>query len=211
MGVQTAPLIQKTPRQVLNKGRPGSRVTFFPSRKMGKPVACGNLMQADFCLHLEYRRDVKGYECRPDTLQSEGLRFKADFLLTRQDDSLVYVKLPNAFQGDSGSPEWKQKIKDLLLDDSATVEWLLPEDMPRSVVSSNLRYLYFYSFGSQQRAVRHLCELVSGLEDRCATMETLLTGGTCTQDLCQAIFQGALSVSLEQKLSLRTVVYARSA
>jgi len=42
-------------RAPLTKGRPGSRVTFFPSRKSGGPVACGNLQQADYCVHLEYR------------------------------------------------------------------------------------------------------------------------------------------------------------
>ncbi|KAF0254739.1 MULTISPECIES: hypothetical protein [Pseudomonas] len=211
MLIPTPSHVQKVPRHPLNKGRPGSRVTFFPSRKAGHPIACGSLIQADLCVHFEYSRNVKTYECRPAIVRFNDISFKADFLVTLNSGSVSYLKLlPGEVTSEESDTESRQKIELRLLDDGVKIVWLKPAELPSPLLTSNLRALYYYSFGSNQQAVRHVCKYVLGLKEQCATVETLLTSGACTQDIYQAIFSGALYVRLDQKLSPQTMVYGRS-
>ncbi|MCE0975196.1 hypothetical protein [Pseudomonas putida] len=212
MFIPTPSHVQKIPRRPLNKGRPGSRVTFFPSRKAGHLIACGSLIHADLCVHFEHSRNVRTYECRPAIVRYSDISFKADFLITLNSGSVSYLKLliSEATSGEP-DPESRKKIECRLLDDGVKVVWLKPADLPSPLLTSNLRALYYYSFGSNQQAVRHVCKYVLGLKEQCATVEALLTNGACTQDIYQAIFSGALYVRLDQKLSPQTMVYGRAA
>ncbi|MBF8644068.1 hypothetical protein [Pseudomonas pudica] len=201
--------VQKVPRQPLNKGRPGSRVTFFPSRKLGHPITCGNLTQADLCVHLEYSSEVDSYECRPAILQFEGSHFKADFCITLSDGSSSYLKLlPYNVQYQEHDDEC-HKLKLRLRDEGITVAWLASDDLPSPLQTSNLRCLYYYSFGANQRLAQSLCKYVMGLKGQRATVEMLLAYGACTADIYLAIFLGGLHVHLDQKLSPQSMVYGR--
>lgn len=210
MLVSSSSQVQKVPRQALNKGRPGSRVTFFPSRKLGHPIACGNLIQAELCVHLEYSHHVRFYECRPPILQSDGIHFKADFLVKLDDGSSSYLKvIPYDIQYLKQEDEWQQ-LKLRLLDEGNSVVWIAPEDLPSPLLTSNLRSLYYYSFGANRRLAHRVCKYVMGLKDQRATIETLLANGACTANIYQAIFSGGLHVRLDQKLSPQSMVYGRS-
>lgn len=195
-------------RALLTKGRPGSRVTFFPSRKNEGPVACGNLMQADYCVHLEYRPDVLTYQCRPPTVCCDALHYKADFLVILNSGPQVYLKfLPPGDQPGALTPNQLQAVEAMLHDRDLLFSWLVPQDLPHALVSYNLRTLYHYSFGSSQRAARQVCARVTALAEQRATFEALLASGASSADICHAIFLDDLRIDLEQQLTPQTMIY----
>ena len=195
-------------RAPLTKGRPGSRVTFFPSRKNGGPVACGNLMQADYCVHLEYRPDVLSYQCRPPTLCCGALRYKADFLVALNRGPAVYLKfLPPGDQPGAFTRTQQQAVEAMLRDRDLLFSWLASKDLPHALVSNNLRYLYHYSFGSSQRAARQVRAQVTALAEQRATFEALLASGATPADISHAIFLDELWINLEQPLTPQTMIY----
>lgn len=195
-------------RVPLTKGRPGRRVTFFPSRKTGGPVACGNLQQADYCVHLEYRQDVLTYQCRPPTVCCEALRYKADFLVALSSGSAVYLKfLPSDDQPGALIGQQKQAVEAMLRDRDLLFRWLVPGDRPHPLVSYNLRTLYHFSFGSSQRAARQVSAQVAAMPDQRATFEALLAGGAAPADISHAIFLDELRINFEQLLTPQTMIY----
>jgi len=195
-------------RVPLTKGRPGSRVTFFPSRKTGGPIACGNLQQADYCVHLEYRQDVLTYQCRPPTVCCEALRYKADFLVVLNSGPAVYLKfLPSHDQPGALIGHHKQAVETMLRDRELLFRWLVPGDLPHPLVSYNLRYLYHHSFGSSPRAARQVRTRVTAMPEQRATFEALLAGGAAPADISHAIFLDELRINFEQPLTPQTMIY----
>ncbi|WP_395607659.1 hypothetical protein [Pseudomonas sp. B22129] len=194
-------------RAPLTKGRPGSRVTFFPSRKNGGPLACGNLLQADYCVHLEYRQDVVTYQCRPPTVCCDALRYKADFLVVLNNGSEVYLKfLPPDAQPRGFIRHPQQAMEAMLQDRNLLFAWLVPQDLPHALVSYNLRYLYHNGFCSSQGAARQARNRVDAMPDHRATVEAMVASGVAIADLSHAIFLDELRINLEQPLTSQTMI-----
>lgn len=201
-------LIDTVARVTLTKGRPGSRVTFFPSRKNGGAVTCGNLMQAEFCVQLEYRRDVVSYQCRPPTLRKDDLRYKADFLVALNGGPAVYLKfLPPDNQPSALTQQRIQAVEAMLAEHDLEWRWLTRADLPEPLAGYNLRYLYHYSFGSSQRAARRVQAQVDAMAEQRATFETLIACGAAPADICHAIFLDELQINLKHHLTPQTMIY----
>lgn len=200
--------VETLARVPLTKGRPGSRVTFFPSRKNGGPVTCGNLLQANYCVHLEYRPDVLTYQCRPPTVCCDALRYKADFLVALHSGPQIYLKfLPSDDQPQALIRNQKQSVEAMLRDRGLLFRWLVPADLPHPLVSYNLRTLYHQGFGSCQRAAQQVRAHVAGLIAQRTTFEALLASGASSADICHAIFLDELRINLEQQLTPQTMIY----
>lgn len=208
MPIPLSPPLELHARSTLKKGRAGSRVTFFPSRKNGTTIVCGNLMQADFCVHLEYRRNVDTYHCRPPVMRRGRVRYKADFLLTLDDGAAVYQRflLPND-QVYGLSAEQQQVIEMMLVDQGLSFDWLTPANLPPVLSTFNMRYLYHHSFGGSRRGASKVRKYVLSLTDRQATFEALLASGATTHDISFAIFSDQLRIDFQQKLTPQTTVY----
>lgn len=200
--------IEQVPRTLLSKGRPGSRVTFFPSRKNGGSVACGNLMQADYCIHLERRPDVRTYQCRPPTLCRDDVRYKADFLVILNRGPAMYLKfMPLNEQSSARTRLQRLTVEAMIHECDLLVGWLAPEEILPPLLTSNLRYLYHHSFGSSRQAARTLRAQVLALPEKRATFETLLASGAAPADISHAIFLDELRTNLQQHLTPQTMIY----
>ncbi|PMU07225.1 MULTISPECIES: hypothetical protein [unclassified Pseudomonas] len=202
------PPIETLARTSLNKGRSGSRVTFFPSQKNRGPVACNNLMQADYCVHLEYRHDVLSYQCRPAALRCGDTLYKADFLVRLDSGLIVYQKfLCSEGQRGSHTREWAQAVEAMLLDGGYVFRWLTPDLLAPSLITHNLRFLYHYGFGCSRRAAKQVRAKVLALGRQGTTLKALLANDIPSQAICYAIFLDELRIDLRQKLTPQTVIY----
>ncbi|MFI3046512.1 hypothetical protein [Pseudomonas coronafaciens] len=200
--------LENRPRAPLSKGRPGSRVTFFPSRKNHSPITCGNLMQADYCVYLEYRHDVHTYQCRPSTVCKGELHCKADFLVALSNGLSMYHKfmLPD----DQASPHMREKteaIEAMLQEHGVLLRWLVQDQLPQPLVTQNLRYLYHHSFNSSKRAALEVRAQVVAQAGQQATIAALLARGLTPADISHAIFLDELRINLEHKLTPETMIY----
>jgi hypothetical protein len=201
-------LTEQLTRSPLSKGRPGSRVTFFPSQKNGGPVACGNLQQADFCVLLEYQPEVRSYQCRPPTLRRGDLRYKADFLVFLNNGREVYHKFqPTAASPEAFSAGQKQAVETMLFDNGLFFHWLIPEDLPHPLVHHNLRFLYHHGFGSSRKAASRVRRQVLAQPERQMSFKALLASGAIPTDISHAIFLDELRIRLEQRITLETMIY----
>ncbi|MFK7699329.1 hypothetical protein [Pseudomonas caspiana] len=208
MLVPSTDFLENRTRAPLNKGRPGSRVTFFPSRKNHGPMTCGNLMQADYCVHLEYRHDVRTYQCRPSTVCKGELRYKADFLVALSNGQSMYHKflLPDA-QTSPHMREWTTTIEAMLQEHGVLLRWLVQDQLPHSLVTQNLRYLYHHSFNSSKRAALEVRAQVVARAGKQATIAALLAKGLAPADISHAIFLDELRVNLEHRLTPHSMIY----
>ncbi|WP_282374934.1 hypothetical protein [Pseudomonas sp. PS01302] len=208
MLVPTRNGLENQTRAPLSKGRPGSRVTFFPSRKNHGPITCGNLMQADYCVYLEYRHDVRTYQCRPSTVCKGELRYKADFLVELSNGLSMYHKfLPPDDQVSPHVRDETKAVEAMLLEHGILFNWLVHDQLPKRLVTHNLRYLYHHSFSSSTREAREVRAQVVAHAGQQATIAALLAKGIAPAAISHAIFLNELRVNLEQKLTPESRIY----
>ncbi|BDM22224.1 hypothetical protein KI429_07080 [Pseudomonas shirazica] len=203
--------IKYVPRKELRKGCHGKRVTLFYSRKNDTTVACANVLQAEQCIYLEYRKDVIAYECRPPTLCQGTTVFNADFLVHLKTGSSVYYKsLSPHFREAPYAQQAMNAVETMVLDSGCFFHWVEHAQLPNSLITQNLQYLYHHSLAGSESSAQRLRQLVSDVQTNQTDLQTLIGMDVATSDICYAIFQGYLSVNLNQKLTMSTRIWRQS-
>lgn len=203
--------IKFVPRKELRRGCHGKRVTLLYSRKNDTPVACANVLQAEQCIYLEYRKDVIAYECRPPTVCRGTTVFNADFLVHLKTGSRVYYKLLSPrFREMPHAQQAMNAVETMLLDSGYFFHWIEHAQLPNSIITQNLQYLYHHSLAGSESSAQRVCQLVIDVQPNRTDLKTLIDMDVATSDICYAIFQGYLSVNLNQKLTLSTHIWRQS-
>ena len=193
----------------------GKHLLFFPSRKTHQQVVCHSVLEADYCVHLEYNPKVVHYCSHPGEIHLEVggrmLRYQPDFQIDTS-ELRYYTEVKANF--DEIPSRWTAKLRaaqeflkargsDLRLADIASIR---PTERLR-----NLKFLYFHSFNVGTDEFGSCLRWLPTLKYP-ATMRQLLTNsaGIRERAIYKATFDDLLAVDLDQRLSLDTPVLGGS-
>lgn len=194
----------------LVSGRHRKLVTFVASRKNNVSIGCETLLEADFCIHLEYRAAIINYQSQPFTIRFTGtsIRYTPDFLATLVDGSQVAYEVKSCAGGrDSKWQARRGMLEELFSRNGLVFEYVEENQFCQPVIMQNLRTLYHYGYGGKLARVPHILRLLRQQPQQSAPLETLLELGVSQADLTCALFHQRLFCNLLRPINTRSQVW----
>ena len=196
------PLDQDAPARKLGKGRPGKQIVHFPSLKNQGVVVCESRLEADFCLWLEYDKDVVSYRPQPETVflivDDKAHRYTPDVL------AISFTGVEKIWEiKPQGVYRWPTFLRKMVAaHDYFAIRGQDFELVTDSVIRCqpslrNLRWLYAQAHVVDPRASRHLWDSLQGLTGP-VTLGHLLEQAVpvSIRAIAHAVFQGQLAINL---------------
>jgi len=192
-------------------GRHGKLVTFFASQKNDAPMGCESLLEADYCVYLEYLPSIISYQAQPYTVyfRDPALRYTPDFMATLDDGRQVLYEI----KSNSGGRDlrWQQRrarVEELLGINGLNFEYVEEHQFRHPVLLDNLRTLYHFGFNGIASNVPSIIRLLRKQPDQHAMIGQLIQLGARQEDVTFALFHQFLRCNLQAPLDLRSKVWA---
>ncbi|WP_416311297.1 TnsA endonuclease N-terminal domain-containing protein [Pseudomonas sp. W03] len=189
----------------------GKNVVLFPSRKNNCQVICESMLEADYCILLEYDTQVLKYQSQPETLTlidfGEKLIYTPDFSVEANEE-LFYVEVKPDRYG--LPPKYHRKLRaaeQLLRDRGSTLRLLDSSDIRTHNKLCNLRILYSRSFNTSPEEYTYLVSRTQFLQKHLTLAALLqqLPAVSCSAKYL-AIFNGIFGADLNRPLTQDTVL-----
>jgi len=198
------------PAKPVVSGRPRKLVTFVASRKNNVSIGCETLLEANFCIHLEYRAAIINYQSQPFTIRfaESSLRYTPDFLATLVDGSQVAYEVKSC-AGDRDS-KWRVRrgvLEELFSRNGLMFEYVEESQFCQPIMMQNLHCLYHHGYAGNLARVPHILRLLRQQPGQSAPLETLLELGVPQADLTCALFHQRLFCNLLRPVNLRSRVW----
>lgn len=196
-------------RNVAKSNGYGKHLLFFPSRKTHVQAVCHSVLEADYCVHLEYDPAVVSYYSQPGVLHLEingRLRkYRPDFRIDTVDHH-HYTEVKLSFE--DLSPRvlaTLRKAQALLSEQGSYLTFADARSIRRTERLRNLKFLYFHSFNVGADEFGGCLRMLSNL-DFPITLRQLLTHPAEVREraIYRAIFERVLTFDLYQRLTLDT-------
>ncbi|WP_256204597.1 MULTISPECIES: Tn7 transposase TnsA N-terminal domain-containing protein [unclassified Pseudomonas] len=194
----------------LRFGRSRKLVTFVASRKNQVSIGCETLLEADFCIHLEYQSAVAAYQSQPFTIRfsKSKTRYTPDFLATLVDGNQVVYEV----KSDAGARNRNWQIRRAVLEQLFSQNDLRFEcveqcQFDHPVQIHNLRMLYHLGYDGNLARVPYMLRLLQEQPEKCASIAFLLKHGVSQADLTCALFNQQLHCHLHRPLNLLSWVW----
>ncbi|QQX57097.1 TnsA endonuclease N-terminal domain-containing protein [Pseudomonas chlororaphis] len=205
------PHLTFTPARRVVSGRYGRLVTFFASQKNNGPVGCESLLEADFCVYLEYLPSIINYQAQPFTIcsQAPDLRYTPDFIATLDDGRKVLYEIKSNSAG--RDPKWQERracLEQLLGINGLNFEYVEEHQFRLPIVLDNLRTLYHFGFNGKPTGIPPIIRLLLRQPDQHATIGQLVRLGAPQEDVTFALFHQFLGCNLQHPLDLQSQVWA---
>ena len=194
--------IRNQPVRKLGKGRPGKQIVHFPSLKNQGVVVCESRLEADFCLWLEYDKDVVSYRPQPETVSlivdDEAHWYTPDVLATSFTGATKMWEVKP-----QGVYRWPAYLRKMV----AAHEYFARRRQDFELVTDqvircqprlrNLRWLYAQAHMVDPRATHHLWDSLQGLAEP-VTLGHLLNQAVpvSIRAIAQAVFRRQLAINL---------------
>lgn len=199
-------------RKIAQRDGYGKHLLFFPSRKNHAQIVCHSILEADYCVHLEYDNTVIRYVSQPGELQLEIneclRRYRPDFKVETS-DQCYYTEVKVNFS--ELSSRWtttlhtaqetlRKQGSELVLADLANIrptEWL-----------RNLKFLYFHSFNVDPNEFGGCLRLLPTLQFPLTLRQLLMHPSQVRERaIYKALFERLLDFDLNQRLTLETLIW----
>ncbi|AMO77689.1 TnsA endonuclease N-terminal domain-containing protein [Pseudomonas sp. R3.Fl] len=189
----------------------GKNVVFFPSRKNNCQVICESVLEADYCLLLEFDKQVLDYRSQPETLtlldDGETFIYTPDFCVNSSEE-LFYVEVkPDRNRLPSKYLRKLTAAKKLLNERGSELQLLDTSDIRPHHLLRNLKLLYSRSFNTRPEEYAYLISQIP-LLPRHLTLDALLRelpAISCSAKYL-AIFNEVFGVDLDRLLTTSTTL-----
>jgi hypothetical protein len=199
------------PARPLVSGRHGKLVTFFASQKNAASMGCESLLEADYCMYLEYLPSIIRYQAQPFTVyfRAPALRYTPDFFATLDDGRQVLYEIKSTCGG--RDPRWQHRrarLEELLGINGLDFEYVEEHQFRHPILLTNLRTLYHFGFNGTPSRVPSIIRLLRQQPNQQATINQLICLGALQKDVTFALFHQFLRCDLWHPLDLRSKVWA---
>ncbi|WP_448646207.1 hypothetical protein [Pseudomonas mohnii] len=198
-------------KKAAQKNGYGKHLLFFPSRKTHSQVICHSVLEADYCVFLEYDPSVVSYcsqpEALPVTVNGCYGQYWPDFRIETVDQTF-YTEVKFGFDELSTRVRSKLIAAKSLLQARGTELLFADVDTIRAGTKlSNLKFLYFHSFNVSVDEFGGCRSLLSAL-DYPVSLRTLLShpAGVRERAIYRAMFERLLVYDLNERLTLDTYI-----
>lgn len=197
-------------RKVAAKNGYGKHLLFFPSRKTHSQVICHSVLEADYCVFLEYDPNVVSY-CKPEpllvTVNGRERKYQPDFCIETVDQT-TYTEVKVDFN------ELSTRVRSKLQAAKSSIEALGSELIFADIDSiragtklRNLKFLYFHSFNVSADEFGGCQRLLSVL-DYPVSLRDLLSHPAEVREraIYRAMFERLVEYDLGERLTLDSCI-----
>lgn len=191
------------------RGRHGSRVTKFPSRKNHRSVTCDSLLEAAFCLELEYRTDVLRYQAHPYVIcfKESSYQYTPDFLVEFSSGDFHLVEVKNDYSYFDKAISARIAIySEILASQGCYLEYISMSHFYMKTRINNLQLLYHRAFWSEGRASGSIKNMIGERTAGKTTLLSLIESRFKIEDIAHAIFYQQIFTNLNRPLTINTIV-----
>lgn len=202
-------------RKAAQKNGYGKHLLFFPSRKTQSQVICHSVLEADYCVLLEYDSGVVSYCGQPDallvTVNGCQREYRPDFRVETVDQSF-YTEVKVDFN--ELSTRVRSKLlaaKSLLQAQGSELVFAEIDSIRAGAKLRNLKFLYFHSFNVSADEFGGCRGLLSVL-DYPVSLRTLLNHPADVREraIYRAMFEQLLVYDLNERLTLDSYIFGES-
>ncbi|MFJ4256831.1 transposase [Pseudomonas monteilii] len=198
------------PSKVLKFGKPRKLETFVASRKNGNSIGCESLLEADFCIYLEYQPAIAAYLSQPFTICFSGsrTRYTPDFMATLVDGSQVIYEV----KSDAGARNRRWGIRRAVLEqlfslNNLRFECVEEHQFCHPIQIQNLRTLYHLGYHGSLTRVPYILRLLSKEAQKSTSIAFFLNHGISQADMACALFHQHLHCDLQRPINLMSRVW----
>ena len=205
-----------TPARDIYRGRHGRNTIYFPSIKNRRQVICESALEANYCLWLEWDKDVRNYYAQPKTFRWESngkhLRYTPDFFVTHCTGADHFTEVKPDFN--KTSPTYRATLKAFLRycdDHGGVFKWADAYSIKQQTRLDNLRVLYTNIHRIQPIECDYCLNFLA-TQGPAFTMNELCKSprAPSLRAISWAIFCGHLLADLELPLNLNTSLIKKS-
>ena len=198
------------PSKPLAFGKPRKLVTFVASRKNQVSIGCESLLEADFCIHLEYQAAIAAYQSQPFTICFTGskTRYTPDFLATLVDGDQVVYEVKSC--AGARNRRWQSRralLEQLFSRNGLRFECVEERQFCHPVQMQNLRTLYHLGYNGSLANVPYMLRLLREQTQKTVSIRFLLKQGVPQADITCALFHQRLHCNLQRPLNLLSPVW----
>lgn len=210
--------LETTPSKKFRTGEYGKLITYFPSRKSGAMVPCESLLEADFCLYLEYSTRVRRYSRSPVQFILKGesktsIRYTPDFLVTFNDhdgdrSSIFHEIKPDILWAEGKDKKKIERFQTVLAEYGLQLQVTLESDFRLPALMANLAYLYHASYGYSETGVNQVVHQVTQSPQHCLSPRQLLSmpEAPASCDIAAAIFLKRIHINMKRFFNINSVL-----
>lgn len=196
-------------RKVAKRNGYGKHLLFFPSRKTHVQAICHSVLEADYCVHLEYDPTVVRYCSQPGELHLELngrlRRYWPDFRIDTADHHYYTEVKPNFDELSSRVLATLRSAQAVLSEQGSYLTFADIESIRPAERFRNLKFLYFHSFNVGDDEFGGCLRMLSTLRFP-ITLRQLLAHPAEVREraIYRAMFERLLIFDLNQRLTLDT-------
>jgi len=189
----------------------GKNVVFFPSRKNNCQVICESVLEADYCLLLEFDKQVLSYRSQPETLTlldgDETFIYTPDFYVNSSEESFYAEIKPDRNRLSSKYLHKLTTAKKTLRERGSEFQLLDTSNIRSHHLLRNLKLLYSRSFNTRPEEYTYLISQIP-LLPRHLTLDALLRQLPAISYSAKylAIFNEVFGVDLNRPLTINTTL-----
>jgi len=199
-------------RNIAKKHSHGKHLLLFPSRKTHIQIICHSILEADYCVHLEYDPVVVHYRSQPIELSLEfngrERKYCPDFRIDTADHYYYTEVKPNFEELSPRVLATLRSAHTMLSEQGSYLKFADIKSIRPSEQLRNLKFLYFHSFNVGSDEFGACSRLISTLYFP-ISLRQLLKHPTEIREraIYRALFEQLLTFDMCQRLTLDTLLF----
>jgi len=190
----------------------GKHIVLFPSQKNNKQIICESRLEADYCVFLEFDRNVKSYFQQPVTAHLGTGRKKTyytpDFFIRTYDHFDYFAEVKHSFSHCLPAYlETLQRFEKLAITLKYDFYRIESSNIQQRPMSDTMQTLYLRSLHTTPLEYAYLINEISNKTT--LTLRELLnqTGAPSMKAIAKAVLQGKIWIDLNKPINLNTTLW----
>ncbi|WAB99731.1 hypothetical protein OSW16_08855 [Pseudomonas putida] len=189
----------------------GKHLLFFPSRKNRRQEICNSVLEADYCVLLEWDKQVVHYDSQPGVLEvrvgGHKQRYRPDFRVETS-ESTYFTEVKYDFE--TIHPTARAKLwaaSEMLAEKGYRLAFADSRSIRCGHRLTNLKFLYFHSFNvSDEEKVD--CHRWLGTFTYPVRLRELIYPDAAVREraIYRALFEGKISVDFNEQMTFNSLV-----
>ncbi|WP_137808047.1 hypothetical protein [Pseudomonas sp. G(2018)] len=192
----------------------GKHSVYFPSQKNQRQIVCDSILEADYCILLEFDSKVECYNARPGAfnicVNGEAQDYTPDFI-TETSESLYYTEVKANFEKlssrvkiklDAASHYFSSMGYSLKFADENTIR--------KGEILKNLKFLYLHSFNVGKDELGDCARQLEAITYPIRLGDLFAMGNRpSVRSTYKAMFDQSLTFDLNKRITLNTLIEGR--
>ncbi|MCO6690596.1 hypothetical protein [Pseudomonas asiatica] len=189
----------------------GKHLIFHPSRKTGRQEVCNSVLESDYCILLEWDKNVVNYASQPGALEvkinGKKRRYHPDFRVETR-EALYFTEVKHDFE--TINPKRRELLlaaQQVFADLGYSLVFADTSSIRQGVKLKNIKFLYFHSFNVCDEEKTACQRWLQSIKYPVPLRALIYTNSIVRERaVYQALFDGVLLTDLASQLTLDSLL-----